>query len=1035
MLVRRMLSALLFLGLSLSPFPSALAQSTAATLSGTVADETGAVVAGAKITVVNVDTALRRETTTNDSGYFTVPLLPPGKYSVSALRSGFSPVDIRDIALNVNDERSLRIQLKAGNVSDTVTITAESAIQESPAVNTVVDRQFVENLPLNGRSFQSLITLTPGIVLTPSATTGVGEEAGQFSVNGQRGNANYFTVDGISANTGMTPAFLPLQPAAGGIPQSTATGTTMALVSLDAMQEFKIQTSTYAPEFGRTPGAQIQITTRSGSNVFHGTVFEYFRNDKLDANDWFANQAGLPKPQVRQNDFGGVFSGPLIKDRTFFFFSYEGLRLRQPAVSTIPVPSLDARSTAPAAIRSILDAYPVPNGRNLGNQISELTASYSNPSSSDAIGIRVDHTINDRITIFGRYSYTPSNGTVRRTDTNLEKFPTDVNSESLTAGATFILSPHLANDLRANYTWSNNASSLVPDAFGGAVVPDAASIFSNGFGPQNAVFGDIILGSGGLLWGRLDDNRLRQFNIVDDMSLVKGSHALKFGVDYRHLSPELNSYSQLEINIFNGVTGALTAKSLVSEVLSVDQVGISLKNLSIFAQDTWKATSRLTLTYGLRWELNPPPTGNNGKTLYTIRGLDSPGTLFLAPAGTPLWATTYNNFAPRFGLAYQLGQNRNFETILRAGAGVFYDTGTGSAGAAGHSAPYIRELLLPGQPYPLSPSVAGTIPFSLNPPYGQSVAAVPNLKLPYTVEWNVSAEQLIGPNQSVKVSYVGAAGRRLLFTQDANFNNINPNFGFVLVSTNAATSDYHALQVQYQRRLSHGLQALASYTWSHSIDNSSGDGNVVSGESPAQDRGPSDFDFRHQVSGAIVYDIPAPELGRVARAVLRDWSSNLIFSARSAAAVNVLTIDPSGAATSFDPRPNLVPGVPLYVYESDLAGGRRINSAAFTNPGSGQQGDLGRNALRGFGFWQLDLALHRRFRMTERVGLEFRAEFFNIFNHPNFASPVSSLDNPLFGQSTQMLGTSLNGSSGAGLNPLFQIGRPRSMQLALKLNF
>ena len=269
------------------------AQSATATLSGTVTDERGALVSGASVTVLNPATGLQRQATTNDKGNFIITELPPSTYNVRVEQQGFAPEEVTGVELNVNDERALEIQLKVGQISGTtIQVTSEAPlIDESPAVGTTIDRQFVANLPLNGRSFQSLFELTPGVVLTPSGNG----DPGQFSVNGQRTDANYFTIDGVGANVGALPANTLGQSANGSVAGFAATGGSNNLVSVDALQEFKIQTSTYAPEFGHTPGGQVSIITRSGTNQFHGTIFEYFRNDVLDANDWFANRDGFQR--------------------------------------------------------------------------------------------------------------------------------------------------------------------------------------------------------------------------------------------------------------------------------------------------------------------------------------------------------------------------------------------------------------------------------------------------------------------------------------------------------------------------------------------------------------------------------------------------------------------------------------------------------------------------------------------------------------------------------------------------------------------
>ncbi|HJX89632.1 MAG TPA: carboxypeptidase regulatory-like domain-containing protein, partial [Pyrinomonadaceae bacterium] len=297
--------------------------SATASLSGMLLDEQGALVSSVLVTITKVDTGLTRQALTNNEGYFVISALLPGRYMVTARHEGFSVARIDDVVLNVNDQRSLRIELKVGQVSESITVVGTQSVKtESAAVSTLIDRQFVENLPLNGRSFSTLIELTPGVVLT-KANYG---DQGQFSVNGQRSNANYFLVDGVGANFGIGGGVLLNQTGAGTVPAFSAMGGTNNLVSIDALQEFSIQTSTYAPEFGRTPGAQVSVVTRSGTNNFQGSLFEYFRNETLDANDWFANSRGLKKPPLRQSDFGGVVGGPILKNRTFFFFSYEGLR-------------------------------------------------------------------------------------------------------------------------------------------------------------------------------------------------------------------------------------------------------------------------------------------------------------------------------------------------------------------------------------------------------------------------------------------------------------------------------------------------------------------------------------------------------------------------------------------------------------------------------------------------------------------------------------------------------------------------------------
>jgi hypothetical protein len=1028
-------------GNAFSP-PAPFTQSPTATLSGTSVDESGAVVPGTNITVTNVETGLRRQVTTNSEGYFAVPLLPPAHYTVQAQHQGFTTAEIRNVTLNVNDQAALKIQLKTGQISESVIIEGATIVQsESATVGTLVDHQFVENLPLNGRSFNALIELTAGSVLTKATYA----EQGQFSVNGQRPNANYFTVDGVGANIGIGNGVSLVQTAAGTVPAFSASGGLNNLVSVDALQEFRILTSTYAPEFGRSPGAQVSLLTRSGSNQFHGTLFDYFRNDALDANDWFVNKLGLNKSPLRQNDFGGVFGGPIKKDRIFFFFSYEGLRLRLPQVGITQVPSVSTRQQVPQPLRPFLNAFPLPNGRDFGNGFAEFDATYSNPLNQDATSVRVDHAFNSRLTVFGRYNYAPSqsfgrgggssaNNRKSLNNLGLGSFKT----ETLTLGSTQLIRAEMSNDFRANYSRTRAGSSFLLDQFGGGVPPSDEVLFGSFATSQTGTF-SFGVGPASYIVGKNADNFQHQINVVDSLAILAGSHQLKFGIDYRRLSPISDQTNYTLLASFNDARAAIADKAAFILVgAGKGRVFPVFTNSSAFAQDMWKATHRLTLTYGLRWELNPPFKEKNGNLPSTVIGLDNPATMTLAPKGTPLWKTTYGNFAPRFGVAYMLSQSKGLESVLRAGFGTFYDLGTGPAGNAVFGGyPYSggRKLIF-NVAFPLTPEQATPPPFTLKPPYPGLTILDPHLQLPRTYQWNIAVEQALGAKQRLSASYVAAVGRRLLRAEILSGSLFgNPNFTGVEVYRNGASSDYHALQIQFQRRLSKGLQALASYTWSHSIDNSSNEFFSTLAAvrfDPATNRGSSDYDVRHSCSAALTYDIPALESSKLAGAILHDWSVDAIFRARSATPVDILL---NRVLSGFPvvTRPDLKLGVPLYVSDPSAAGGMRINRAAFTPPPLNQQGNLGRNSLRGFPVSQLDFALRRRFHLTERLNLQLRADLFNVFNHPNFADPDGLLDDNLFGQSLQMLGRSLGDS--AGLNALYQVGGPRSIQLSLKLQF
>jgi hypothetical protein len=1035
---------------------SAVCQTETATISGRVTDPSGAALSGADVQVQNVLTGRAVATKTNSSGLYVATALQPGTYRVIVSNPGFKQIVKPDIVLNVQDNAALNFSMTVGSVSETVTVTGGAPLvnTESAAVSTVVDRQFVENMPLNGRSFQTLIALTPGTVITPTSS----DSQGQFSVNGQRTDANYFTVDGVSANAG-TNGFNPVlyQSAGGALPALSTLGGTSSLVSVDALQEFRIQTSSYAPEFGRQPGAQVSILTRSGTNSFHGNLFDYFRNDVLDANDWFSNHNHLPKAAERQNDFGGTFGGPIVKDRTFVFLSYEGLRLRQPRTLQTIVPDLASRQAATPDELPYLNAFPLPNGASLGSGTAQFNQTYSDPSSVNAFSIRIDHTINSKTSIFGRYNYSPSDTSQRGAAASFGAGYAELNNtqaatsstQTFTLGIAEAITPRITNEFRANYSNVRAGNKWILDNFGGAVPPSDSILFPTGFSAENGISETYIAGVGLLEVGKGTTNEQRQLNFLDNVSMAFGRHQLKVGFDYRWLSPFTSPSPYNLFVYFAGVpdpSGILSGQAVGVFPGTFQGTSFLVKNYSAYAQDTWKATARLTLTYGLRWDVNPPLKGKTAANQpFTVQGLDNPLTMTLAPRGTPLYSTTYGNIAPRFGIAYQLGQNDRWGTVLRAGFGVFYDLGGQTAlGSASGYFPFSYQTFNSAPvPLPLMASDIAPPAISLAPPVGNNmVVTVPDLTLPRTYQWNASAEQMLGPKQTLSLTYLGAVGRDLL--REDSYYAVNATFpNQVAVYRNTATSDYHSLQVSFQRRLSRGMEALASYTLAHSIDIASTDNLSTSSQgnvppaiaNPRTDRGNSDYDIRHSFSGAITYDVPSPWKQPLAHAVFGGWSLNGLIIARSSPPVNVAAGYSFVNGIFFQPRPDVQQGQALNLYGSQYPGGKAFNQAAFTQP-TGSQGDFGRNILRGFAASQFNFALQRTFKIKEGLSLRWRSEFFNILNHPNFGSPDGVLTDPQFGLSTQTLATSLgSGGSSGGFNPLYQIGGPRSIQFALKLQF
>jgi Carboxypeptidase regulatory-like domain/TonB dependent receptor-like, beta-barrel/TonB-dependent Receptor Plug Domain len=1052
--------------------PLAIAQSPNGTISGIVVDPSGAVIVRAEIVIVNDATGVQYPTKTNGEGIYVVPNLPPGTYRLQVSKIGFKTLIKPDITLHVQDALEINFTLPIGAASETVTVRGGAPLvnTESAAVSTVVDRQFVANMPLNGRSLQDLILLTPGVVTSSPQSTANNGAHGEFSVNGQRTESNYYTVDGVDANIAVSTGSAAVPSTSGSLPSSTALGTTQALISLDALEEFRVESSTYSAEYGRNPGGQFSFASRSGTNEWHGTAFDYLRNNIFDANDWFNDYFGKPAAPLRQNDFGGTLGGPVEiphlyngRNRTFFFLSYEGLRLDVPQAANVTyVPDITLRATAPTPLKQVLNAYPVPNGASLGNGLAEFIGSWSSPGSIDSTSIRLDQVVNDKLRLFFRFANTSSSLSNQGAGIfgvasvlNATEFTT----RTYTLGTTSALSPSISNEFRLGYSSNTGTFSATLISFGGATPVNLNQLqgFPAGSSSSPSVQIGLFLGTGfPIMSPHTSSGEQRQWNIVDALTWSRGRHQIKMGFDFRRLDPRIFSanpvatYDYLNANAVQTNSVSLGAGQSFAAAYPV------YINFSSFVQDEWKITPRLTLSGGLRWEINPAPGAANGNPPYTVTG-SSLSTLALAPRGTPLWKTGWFNFAPRLGVAYVVRGKPGFETVARVGGGVFFDTGQ-QLGSYGYQGPGFSAMTplfgsLFGSPasFPLPP--AQVSPPIVNPPKApftnSTVFAFPaHLQLPYTIQWNATIQQALGRSEAFTVSYVGSHAARLLEESQVNVHPFNPAFGYIYFLRNGLTADYNALQLQFQRRLSRGLQALASYTWAHSIDY--GSYNFVV---PYQ-RGNSDFDVRHSFTSAFVYDFPQPFKNGFARAVLHHWGLDDRFTARTGYPVSLqggLTFDPA-TGESYYSGLNLVPGQPLYIHGSACApfnnglgcpGGQAINPRAFslpagctpsTCPPGTAVGDAPRNSVRGLGAWQMDLAVRREFPIHERLKLQFRAEAFNVFNHPNFgminATYCSAGPGCTFGQATATLANSLG-----GLSPLYQLGGPRSWQFALKLIF
>jgi Carboxypeptidase regulatory-like domain len=1071
---------------------AAVAQSNDAAITGRIDDPSKALIANATVTVINVDTGGKTATHTNGSGQYALSALVPGNYRIEVDKQGFQSIIESGVILHTQDIVQFNFHMVLGSSSESVTVNAdENNINTTDAtVGTVIDRQFVEEIPLNGRSFQSLILLSPGVVTT-TPQSGITHPQGQFSVNGQTADANNFTLDGASASN-TSSSINGGAGAAGSSFNATTLGTTQGIISIDALQEFRIATSTYSAEYGRQPGAQVSFTSRSGTNEYHGTAFDYLRNSAFDANNWFNgySTSPVPKPAERQNDFGGVFGGPLGlpkllsgKDRAFFFFfSYEGLRLSQPSALQITyVPSAgnfntatnyaspldkNLRANAAASLQPLLNSFPMPNCSvaqdplcvDYGDGLLPFIYSQSNTGILNALGARIDFQVLPGTRLFARYSDSESSGLSDPSSASRSR--SNIRTRIFLFGVDSSITASTTNQLRLQYSPSVSSSQNGPTSVGGAQ-PANWNVLQ-GMPP--------IGGETSVTFGTASDNNnsneyvqlsygSSQFqpNALDTVTWQHGVHLFKGGVDYRQTTNYYGrgslSRSPWNAYVYDTAAQIRANAPYTATALNIYRQDPTFKNLGVFFQDEWRLRPRFSLSMGLRWDLNPPPA-LSGAPLYTYTGnISDPASLALAPEGTPAYKTAYSNFAPRLGVAIAIHNNPGSELVFRAGGGLFYDTGQASSlhvygqgsGLGNGYEQYFGSHYNVPQPFPIPASVYSTAAPPNAAPYALGYLPENDFHPPSAIHWNVSLEQAVGRAQSFTLSYVGSTGRDIPHWTTVNPSSTsipaaqrNTSFSSFEVYSNGPGSDYNSLQLQYKRQPIHGLQVLASYTWSHAIDWNSTDYWTQLN----LQRGNSDNDVRNSLTTAAVYNLPSRYENRWERQILGYWNLDLRFTARSGFPVNLAgpnatnTVNGETYVTILNYN-----GMNPYINKPGIPGGRQYNPGVFSVALASQngQGNLPRNFLRGFSETQADTAVQRTFALYERWRLQFRAEAFNLFNHPTFGSinvtcgtstAGAVCTNPLLGEATNTLNNSL-----VGLSSLYQQGGPRSLQFALKLQF
>ena len=1021
-----------------------------ASLTIRVADPSAARVPGASVALVDLHRGVIHKNETNSAGFVAFDSLPAGEYSLEVEKTGFNKFKVTSLNLVLRDRQTLSVELKVGAGADaTVTVLDKAEVVSADAAQGVsLSQEYIQNLPVNGRSPETLILMAPGI------TSAIGSGS-DFNSNGLRSNTNYYTLDGVSVNR-------PVGGGAGGAggrfggggggPLGGGGSAATELISIDAMQEMKVQTSSFAPEFGRSPGAQIVMSSRGGTNDFHGSLYYYGRNDKFDANDWFANAGGYGRGRERQNRPGGTFGGPIQNDKMFFFLSFDHLELESPYSVISSVPNAAVRLSAIAGLRPFLNAFPIPNGPVLDAFTSQYRAVVSNPSNSNTGSARLDRIINGSTTAFARFSFTPSDSQQRGSDLTTPNVISNNTSRSInaTGGLTKSFSNGIINDLHLSYSKFNNESTSGMDNFGGAVPLNDALVFPKNITAAVGSFNLNVFGIAGYSYATHSRTDQAQYNLVDSFTRTLGTHQLKFGGDFRRTEVTTAQKPYSESVSFNGISGYTT--SLLTGIATSVQVGSyvpyvypTYTNISGYAQDSWRMTQWTTITFGLRWDLNPAPTSRKGDQPFALAASNIAGVT----QNDPLYKTRYFDIAPRFGIAYNMDERPGREMMLRAGIGMFYDLGYGATAGAFNAAPFSSIRTLTQTKFPLLTTNLNAPTLPPTRPYGQVFSADSNLQSPRVVQWNLTLERYFGAGQLLSIGYAGTTGRKLSRIETTPA--FSAAYDVLTSATNGATSDYHGLQFQFRKRLNKNLQTQFSYTYAHAIDSASNDTGFGGGFASlfgTGERGSSDYDIRHNINFSGSYRLPAPEKGWAA-APIRNWFLDFIATTRtglpfsiqgvsSTTSTSGSTTTPTGGTTNVglfaQVRPNYL-GQAVWITDPKVPGGRRINLATFSIPTGYAQGNLGRNALRGFGATQVDLSLRKMISITERFKLHVAAEGFNILNHPNFAnvSPFDSgsTSSPNFGVVTRML----NQSFGGGVSSLYRSGGARSMELSLRLQF
>jgi hypothetical protein len=1039
---------------------SLFAQTFRGTILGTVTDAQGAVVAGATVTVKNEGTGLERTTNTSADGSYALPELQIGTYTVTITLNGFQTSLTTGVVVDVAGERRVDAAMKPGQVSSKVEVSGDLLPQvetTSAELGGTLNAETIEALPVNGRDYQKLIYLNPGIAGSPDQITDSPGSYGVFSMNGSRGRSNNFLLDGTDMNDGYRN-----DPA---INEAGVFGDPATILPLDAVAELKV-ISNYEAEYGRNSGAVINIVTKSGTNHLHGSLLEYFRTGKLGARNYF-NLDSAPKSPFNNNQFGGSLGGPIVKDNTFFYADYEGQSENGAQAGTTCVPdpaqiAADEATNGPPnpVIAALLarNPFPAPNipgtygaafvgqedsGCPNGPNLSDSTSFFNRVDSF--IG-KIDHNFNANNLLTGRYYFGNSHQSFPFAQLSgglLPGFNTVTPTRVQLVSISYVKVVNSSQVNEARLGWNRFAEGFFPEdqSFNpNSIGLDTGASAYNGGLPATSIGSFSQIGAtSSLARNRVDAN----WHIVDNYSLKSGKHDVKFGYEFRRTTiMQLFDHDFRGTLGFSGLTTFLegTPDGGGNQIQGDSERHTFQDSHGLFIQDSFRATPRLTLNYGMRWDYFGVTGGKSGE-FYTVdyaNGGDNVPT-------SQLYGKDLNNFAPRVALAYDVtGQGK---TVVRAGWGLFYDAFSQDM-FLGHL-PW-NCVFCPGPAYPgLGPNALATgsvqtdpvtgLPLPFTPgvpvyanygPEGDFFSVDPNMRTPYIQNFNLNLQQQLGSKTVLQVGYVGSIGIKLFQFLDINQpsqaqitaadlgcdcinsygvpRTVAPNFFYLNQEKSSANSSYHSLQASLRTSGWHGLTSQANFVWSHAIDTASdledfepNEAQPTNSTNPAGDRGNSSFDIRRRFTWNFTYQFPKG--GGSMQKLKNGWGLDGILNLQDGQPWHLnyeFEGDYSGSGEGFD-RPDEI-STPQYssnpydylnlsAFAAPCTWGNPANDGTpdETNcvPGTRHFGSEGRNSLHGPSFKEFNFSVFKDTSLGEHLTMSLRAEFFNLLNHPNFVNP------------------------------------------------